>query len=73
MKFLNKLSALLISILLTNCAQKTIPYSYNTAQEVQPVVEKKPADPKEETEDIFAYFSVDSIKVYVKAIMDSVN
>ena len=73
MKFLNKLLVLLIPLLLSYCAQKTIPYSYNTSDKLQPVVEEKLVELEEEPEDIFTNFSVDSIKVYVKAIIDSVN
>ena len=73
MKFLKQTSVLLISILLSYCAQKTIPYSYNNTDESRPEVEEKPVVAEEKPEDIFTDFSVDSIKVYVKAFLDSID
>ena len=67
MKLLKQASVLLISILLSYCTQKTIPYTYHTSDVAQPEVEEKSVVAEETPEDIFADFSADSIKVYVKA------
>ncbi len=72
MYYFKKYLIFLLPILLSYCTQKTISYNYHIIDE-PPVMEEQPAEVPEEPKDIFSNFSLDSIQVYVKVILDSIN
>ncbi len=62
-----------LALLLTYCAPKTIPYSYHATDESQQETEEILIEPEETAEDIFANFSVDSITIHLKVLLDSIE
>ena len=61
-------------IILSNCSQKNIPYSYHKEDSLEEL-DQETTDEKseEEDKDKFEYFSIDSIKIQLRLIVDSVR
>lgn len=73
MEIVKKIWVFSIPILLFYCTPKSISYNYHVPDESIQVAEEISTEAEEPIEDIFANFSVDSIKIHVESIINQLS